>query len=190
MTRSPPLPELLVTTRGWQHPNWDSTFYPDDLPDDWRLSYFANHFAGVLIPRDDCEKLDVARVEAWLDELEDDFDFYLEVDVSAELKAAFADRLAGVLSANAKDVRAFTENSDISLQNSPGSIIFVSNEGSQLFCLYRPTAQLSLAELRQDIEGMLTASQTATRCVLCWDTAEPTPEALENAKVIAELLGA
>lgn len=190
MTGSTPLPELLVITRGWQHPSWDSAFYPDDMPDDWRLSYFANNYAGVLVPREDCEKLDVATVEAWLDELEGDFDFYLEVDVSAALKAAFADRLAGVLSANVENCRTFAENSDISLQNSPNSVVYISSDGAQLFCLYHPAADLTLAELRQDIEGMLAASQTATRCVLCWDTAEPKPEELESAKVIAELLGA
>lgn len=190
MTPSTPLPDLLVTTRGWQHPDWDSSFYPDDMPDDWRLSYFANNFAGVLVSAEECEKLDIATAQAWLDELEGDFDFYLEADVSAGLKELLADRLVGVLSAKAENIRTFAENNNISLRNAPNSIVYVSNDGEQVFCLYRPAAELTLAELRQDIEDMLGVSQTARRCVLCWDTAEPRPEALESARVIAELLGA
>lgn len=184
------LPELLVTTRGWQHPGWDKTFYPDDMPAEWRLSYFANNFAAVLVSRGDCEKLDTDTVERWLDELEDDFDFYLEADVSNEIKAAFANRLGGILIDNADNARTFEENKGISLPNSPGSRIFVSLDGEQCFSLYQPPGELTLADLRADIEGLLQVSTTARRCVLCWDTAEPKPGELENARVIAELLGA
>lgn len=39
-----------VSARGW----WDladrATFYPDDLPEDWQLSYFANCFRTTLLP--------------------------------------------------------------------------------------------------------------------------------------------
>ena len=42
--------ELLLRARDWEHPAWNQEFYPDDLPEDWRLSYYANEFPVVLVP--------------------------------------------------------------------------------------------------------------------------------------------
>jgi len=41
---------LIVGARGWEHPGWKGTYYPVDLPEDWRLAYYANDFRGVLVP--------------------------------------------------------------------------------------------------------------------------------------------
>jgi len=41
---------LIVGARGWEHPGWQGSYYPDDLPEDWRLAYYANDFRGVLVP--------------------------------------------------------------------------------------------------------------------------------------------
>ena len=191
MTEKVALAELLVTTRGWQHPGWEGSFYPEDMPEDWRLAYFANSFPAVLIPGDELAKLDKNTVEEWLEELDDDFVFYLEKNAASDVIKAFGNRLAGILAGGPiQDVREFKEDSSISLQNAPNSKIFVSADGDECFCLYRPPMELSMVDLRVDIEGILAVSKTAKRCVLCWDTEVPLAEALENAKVIAELLGA
>jgi hypothetical protein len=191
MTEQRVLAELLVTTRGWDHPGWQDSFYPDDLPEDWRLAYFANSFAAVLLPASLLSGLEVATIRDWLAEIEGDFVFYLEADTSSDKLAAFAGRLAGILAESAtQDVRVFKEDKDISLPNAPNSSLFVSNDGEECFCLYRPSMELTMRELRVDIEAILAASKTAKRCVLCWDTKSPLAGVLENAKVIAELLGA
>jgi len=42
---------ILIGTAGWQHPEWgNEAFYPEDLPKDWYLSFYANEFPVVLIP--------------------------------------------------------------------------------------------------------------------------------------------
>lgn len=41
---------LLIGSRGWQHADWDDSFYPDDLPAEWRLTYYANQFRVALVP--------------------------------------------------------------------------------------------------------------------------------------------
>lgn len=36
---------------GWKHSGWENgVFYPDDLPSDWQLSYYANEFNLVVVP--------------------------------------------------------------------------------------------------------------------------------------------
>lgn len=68
---------LRVGSIGWQHDDWQNSFYPEDLPEDWRLSYYANEFSTVLIPsgylqREDCD------FEQWHEDVPDDFRFYLQ----------------------------------------------------------------------------------------------------------------
>lgn len=69
---------LRVGAYGWQHPHWLGDFYPDDLPTDWQLGYYANEFNTVLVPApylqaEDCD------IEQWLDDVHEDFRFYLQV---------------------------------------------------------------------------------------------------------------
>ena len=33
---------LLLGTQGWQRAEWIGSYYPADLPPDWRLAYYAN----------------------------------------------------------------------------------------------------------------------------------------------------
>ena len=37
---------------GWQRDSWLQDYFPDDLPEDWRLSYFANDCDCVLVQAD------------------------------------------------------------------------------------------------------------------------------------------
>ena len=41
--------QLLLGTVGWTRDDWAQTYYPDDLPEDWRLSYYANDCNAVLL---------------------------------------------------------------------------------------------------------------------------------------------
>lgn len=51
---------LLIGCRDWEQPAWAQTFYPDDLPADWRLTYYANQFRVVLVPPERLVASDVA----------------------------------------------------------------------------------------------------------------------------------
>ncbi len=83
--------------RGWEQDAWLTGFYPDDLPEDWRLCYFANEFSSVLLPR--AVWVDAAddAVEGWAEDLPVGFRCYLEVASAAS--AASGRKLDAVLSA-------------------------------------------------------------------------------------------
>ncbi len=67
---------IIVGACDWEHEHWLGCFYPDDLPEDWRLSYYANEFSGVLLPQDKwCN--DNADFEQWLEDVPEGFRFYL-----------------------------------------------------------------------------------------------------------------
>ena len=43
----------LIGAEAWQVPRWEQEYYPDDLPEEWQLSYYANEFSTTLI---DCHR--------------------------------------------------------------------------------------------------------------------------------------
>ena len=77
---------ISVGAYGWRHPHWLGTFYPEDLPvsaeEDWRLTYYSNEFNCVLVPADYwlclSDQDDAIDCEHWLDEVNDEFQFYVE----------------------------------------------------------------------------------------------------------------
>jgi hypothetical protein len=76
---------LLLGTVGWERPDWATGYYPPDLPDDWRLAYYANDCSCVLLPaavwcaaaRDELDLL--------LDETPPHLCFFLEAPGSGQL---------------------------------------------------------------------------------------------------------
>ncbi len=81
------VPRMIIGALGWDHDHWSGAFYPDDLPQEWRLSYYANEFSGVLIPAAVWGSGDEVLWESWLDDVPEDFLFFLEQpSVSAGLE--------------------------------------------------------------------------------------------------------
>jgi len=69
---------LQIGARGWRHAHWQDSYYPDDLPEEWQLTFYANDFSVVLVPVEYWDKQNGYDLESWLDEVEEDFSFYLE----------------------------------------------------------------------------------------------------------------
>lgn len=68
---------IRVGACDWDHAHWRGSFYPDDLPEDWRLGYYANEFSAVWLPK--CRwQADEADFEQWAEDVPDDFVFYLQ----------------------------------------------------------------------------------------------------------------
>ncbi len=80
--------DILVGARGWDHPSWLGEFYPEDLPEDWRLAYYANAFRSVLVPAQVLVRVHESAFAGWVEDVPAGFRFYLEV--STELVAAYA----------------------------------------------------------------------------------------------------
>ncbi len=70
---------IVVGACGWDHSLWQDNFYPEDLPKDWRLTYYANEFAAVLVPQEKWRAADVD-YEQWAEDVPEDFRFYFVTD--------------------------------------------------------------------------------------------------------------
>jgi hypothetical protein len=69
---------------GWEHEEWVGPFYPEDLPVDWRLDYYANEFPIVVIPGTSVTALEVSTLRFWDEELPAAFGFLVEASVGPE----------------------------------------------------------------------------------------------------------
>lgn len=65
--------------------NWDRDFFPEDLPEDWRLDYYANEYSGILIPQDVWAQ--DPEVEDWIENISEDFEFHFQVPVDIQDKS-------------------------------------------------------------------------------------------------------
>jgi hypothetical protein len=72
-------PEIYVGARGWQFDDWDNGFYPDDLPTDWRFSFYSNEFQAVLVPYSYMGRYSPEEWGEWAEDTSNDFAFYVEV---------------------------------------------------------------------------------------------------------------
>lgn len=102
-------PRLRIGPYGWEHAAWQGSFYPDDLPADWRLSFLGTVAQAVLVPESGWQAAGAADGARWATEVPDTFRFYLEVADPAGLAvarpcaAALGDRLGGLLVRQATD---------------------------------------------------------------------------------------
>jgi hypothetical protein len=79
---------VLVGASGWQHPAWQAGFYPDDLPDDWQLSYYSTQFDAVYLPAAVWQAASEATWAQWLHDTRDGFHFVLEPGDATAVKPA------------------------------------------------------------------------------------------------------
>lgn len=71
--------KLRLGTVGWQRDSWLHDYFPDDLPEDWRLSYFANDCDCVLVTADAWRDGPGEELAAQLPETPQSFRCFLQV---------------------------------------------------------------------------------------------------------------
>ena len=70
---------LMVGSYGWEHAVWVDSFYPAELPDDWRFCYYSNNLRSVLVPGDAWSVPTRPPVTQWVEDSDPSFRFILEL---------------------------------------------------------------------------------------------------------------
>lgn len=83
-----PAPLVLVGAAGWAHPAWRGRFYPEDMPDDWMLSYYNTQYSAVYLSAAACQAASEADWAQWLHDTMDGFYFVLEPGAAGSFKPA------------------------------------------------------------------------------------------------------
>jgi uncharacterized protein YecE (DUF72 family) len=99
---------LRVGAVGWDHAHWQDNYYPDDLPAEWRLSFYANEFPAVLVPQQQWQE-HWQQLADWVEDVPDEFRFYLQGEVidaqqRVYIQQQLGNRFAGMVSAAQGDI--------------------------------------------------------------------------------------
>lgn len=76
-----------VVPQGWSALANADSFYPDDLPREWQLTFFANVFPAVLVPGFLWQQRPESELAAWHADVHAGFRFYLELTSSTDDRA-------------------------------------------------------------------------------------------------------
>ncbi len=129
---------IRVGACDWQHAHWQGSFYPEDLPEDWQLSYYANEFSVVLVPEVRW-RAEAADFDEWLDQVPQGFQFYFlrsEVKLTdSAVEVIFGDAFGGFVAPQGTDDIALIGFATKSLRewkswllSASCSVIFINDE--------------------------------------------------------------
>jgi len=89
---------ILIGANGWMHPEWETTYYPDDLPQDWLLGYYSNDFPVVMVTEKEWQSSEYSGKEAiedWVDNSEVSLRFVLELSAELAEFSKWREKLSG-----------------------------------------------------------------------------------------------
>lgn len=69
---------VRIGSTGWHPHSWAGTYYPGDIPEAWKLAYFANEFNGILLPQASWQQ-QVQQLPEMLEDVHEDFAVYLQL---------------------------------------------------------------------------------------------------------------
>ncbi len=166
-------PSLIAGMSALYNASLKADFYPDDLPADWRLSYYANEFQTLLLTPSDMPGTD--DLSASLSELSDelDEDFILLFDISScsqSMRAALltwqkqSDFPAALLLVDMKNLLQHNTQPcfpGVRCLLAPIAVNSESDTAAELLvCLVNDSKKLSPRELRELIEMLRIAGKT------------------------------
>lgn len=92
-----------IAAYGWDHPEWEGSFYPEDLPEDWRLDFYCNEFHAIVVPSSVWAGEHSAGPRQWASGLGEQTRVYLELPEQipperlAAVRKALSGRFAGLV---------------------------------------------------------------------------------------------
>jgi len=183
---------LKVGSYGWRHDHWQPEFYDNELPEDWRLTFYANEFSAVLVP---ASYLDESRdIEQWCEDVHQDFRFYIEwpqqpdaPDSLLQELESMGDQLGGILLSS--DIQL---NTDVPVYNwhgeNHGSAIWQPDHATKSELAVLAIEHYDLKQQRQWLEAFMKDSEGSGRAVLLTDAALGIKN-LHELKTLIELKG-
>ena len=79
----------FLGAEGWEHAHWLTRFYPDDLPPEWRLTFYSNFFNCTSLGYSAWGEAPLEELERWIRDTGESFRLVLEApqrDLTAQDK--------------------------------------------------------------------------------------------------------
>ncbi|MFO8002824.1 hypothetical protein [Thioalkalivibrio sp.] len=174
-------------------------FYPEGLPEDWRLAYYAHHWRDLLIPADQWQ--DFALDFAWIVDLPETLRLYFQVPpglaapgpACARLAAALGARLGGLLIADPSVLPAGVVSpgrllgqaaTRPVLAGSSAATVYANEERAVL--MLEPEPDLGPAGWRGLLEAAYACLPAVSESIVCLRAG---PRELETAETLLRLTG-
>ncbi len=172
-----------IAAYGWQHRGWSGSYYPDDLPEEWRLAFYANEFRAVVVPESTWRDADADRIAAWAGETGAGFRFLLEAAASGDEPGRagelLGDRFGGVL------LRADGDLTGVPVVRWPEPGAVTAGNGLVAACW---AGGADPRGLRAALESLIPGMRAGDSGLLIVTGEPPAIEAMRAAEVIAGLL--
>ena len=194
------LADVVVGARGWLHEYWMESFYPEDIPEDWRLGFYANEFNTLLVPWSQWSE-SVDDLEEGLEDTADDFHLYLELppqqQALPEHLAQIQERVTGFICRESEQQEWLAEIADYNIRiltpvpedNDIFQVFASRPEDKNLGLVLMNGAKIDdLSMMREQLEMVL--KTTVKRLDIIFIDEKPDMEAMQNTRMIAELMGA
>ena len=136
-------PLVALGAAAWDWPEWNDAFYPSDLPEEWRLTYYNTQFSCVFLAEPAWRQAGAAAYEAWATATHGQFVFLLEGARAEEVPRALVGRAHGVTQSDS-DLLWFDRAT--SLKTLAGQL--ASAYGTQLYLLSRDGALGQIERVR------------------------------------------
>ena len=103
---------IRVGAVDWRRPDWNGTFYPADMPEEWRLTFYSSQFNCVYLEAAAWQGVDAAELARWHDDVHSRFVFLLAAAPGWDCPAALGEK-ARIVVPQAPDVLWFDGGSDL-----------------------------------------------------------------------------
>lgn len=78
---------VMIGSCGWEHPAWETSFYPDDLPEEWRMVFYSNEFPVLQLPLSRLLDVSAGELDEWLEDGQEGFRLVVELDAELDSRA-------------------------------------------------------------------------------------------------------
>lgn len=115
-----------VAPEGWWAMASPDSFFPEDLPEDWQLTYYANAFSSAVVPAAHWTQRSAQALAGWRADVNPGFRFYL-----GQPQPADPDQLERAAAALDDALAAFVEPPSTSGQEAPTALLEPRSAGAQ-----------------------------------------------------------
>ncbi len=140
---------ILLGAESWGRPGWGGAFYPEDMPGEWRLTYYNTQFDCVFLGRAEWAAAMPEQLCQWLQDTHDQFLFLLEGDAQVAPPIELAGK-AIVLARDAPQLLWFDRDTDL---RTLAASLRIASEG-QRYLISRDGDLAQLERVRSLLELM------------------------------------
>ncbi|MDH5544086.1 MAG: hypothetical protein OEZ43_00750 [Gammaproteobacteria bacterium] len=179
------LKAINIASNDWDNPHLLTHYYPEDLPEDWRLDYYANEFSAVWVPEEKWRGVPKAVSESWLEAVDGKTGFLFEGASPADqvsLTETFGELCIGFVTLPVNNGKS-VQKVDVS---SPPDCL---QDQLKVLRVKLAAGNDGLRALRRDLEQVFPVTQLKMPLVVVLETELEFSEAASSVQILLELMG-